>query len=243
MRAAVHGQVITADDAGYDEARAVWSGADRKPLVVVRPANAGDVIQAVGFARENALDLSVRGGGHSAPSYGTNDGGVVIDLSLMRGVRVEPFGQTARAEGGALIVDVLAATDAFGLTAAFGIIGSTGIGGLTLGGGSGHLSRGFGLTIDNIISMDVVTAASLRARCFISPRMRSEMGSAAQRNRIARTQGSFIAGRSRASMAPASALEAFWRPRCRSDRRAILSATILRSYPEARHRHGNPVAR
>jgi FAD/FMN-containing dehydrogenase len=158
LRASVHGQVITADDTGYDEARAVWSGADRKPKVVVRPSNAGDVIQAVGFARENALDLSVRCGGHSAPGYGTNDGGVVIDLSLMRGVRVDPFGQTARAEGGALIVDVLAATDSFGMTAAFGIIGTTGIGGLSLGGGSGHLSRGFGLTIDNIISMDVVTA-------------------------------------------------------------------------------------
>ncbi|HMC68226.1 MAG TPA: FAD-dependent oxidoreductase, partial [Mycobacteriales bacterium] len=122
----MHGQVITADDVGYDEARAVWSGADRKPKVVVRPSNAGDVVQAVGFARENSVDLSVRGGGHSAPGYGTNDGGVVIDLSLMRGVRVDPFGQTARAEGGALIVDVLAATDAFGLTTAFGIIGNTG---------------------------------------------------------------------------------------------------------------------
>jgi FAD/FMN-containing dehydrogenase len=116
------------------------------------------VIQAVAFARENALDLSVRGGGHSAPSYGTNDGGVVIDLSLMRGVRVDPFGRTARAEGGALIRDVLAATYAFGLGTTFGIIGTTGIGGLSLGGGSGHLNRAYGLTIDNIVSADVVTA-------------------------------------------------------------------------------------
>ena len=108
-------------------------------------------------ARERARS-SVRGGGHSAPGFGTNDGELVIDLSLMRGVRVDPFGQTARAEGGALIFDVLAATDAFGLTTAFGIIGNTGIGGLSLGGGMGHLSRGLGLTIDNIISMDVVTA-------------------------------------------------------------------------------------
>ncbi|HEV2684997.1 MAG TPA: FAD-binding protein, partial [Actinomycetota bacterium] len=87
LREGVHGNVIGSGDAEYDEARKVWSGGpDRKPLVIVRPVNAGDVIQAVTFARENALDLSVRGGGHSAPSYGTNDGGVVIDLSRMRGV-------------------------------------------------------------------------------------------------------------------------------------------------------------
>src|SRR5436305_12335542 len=138
LRAAVHGQVITADDAGYDEARAVWSGADRKPKVVVRPSNAGDVVQAVGFARENALDLSVRGGGHSAPGYGTNDGGVVIDLSLMRGVRVDPEARTARAGGGATWGDFNYAAHAFGLATTGGIISTTGIAGLTLGGGIGY---------------------------------------------------------------------------------------------------------
>ena len=159
LRASVHGQVISADDSGYDEARKVYNGSiDKRPLVVVRPMNAGDVISVVNFARESAVDLSVRGGAHSAPGFGTNDGGAVIDLSNMRGVRVDPLSQTARVEGGALLGDVGAATYAFGLAAPGGIIASTGVGGLTLGGGIGYLSRGFGLSIDNLLSADVVTA-------------------------------------------------------------------------------------
>ena len=159
LRARVHGQIVTGEDGSYEEARKVYNGMiDRKPMVIVRPMNAGDVIAAVDFARDGELDLSIRGGAHSAPGFGTNDGGVVIDLRSMRGVRVDPPSRTARVEGGALLGDFDAATHAFGLATTGGIIASTGVGGLTLGGGSGYLNRGLGLTIDNLLSADVVTA-------------------------------------------------------------------------------------
>ena len=124
----------------------------------MRAADAGDVMAAVDYARENGLDLAVRGGGHSVPGFGTCDDGVVIDLGRMRGVRVDAAKRTARAEGGATWGDFNHATHAFGLATTGGIISTTGIGGLTLGGGIGHLARGFGLSIDNLISADVVTA-------------------------------------------------------------------------------------
>jgi FAD/FMN-containing dehydrogenase len=159
LRERVHGEVIAAGDEGYDDARAVYNAMiDRRPRVVVRSANAGDVIAAVNFARENGVDLAVRGGGHSVPGFGTCDDGVVIDLSRMRGVRVDPSSRTARAEGGATWGDFNAATHAFGLATTGGIISTTGIAGLTLGGGIGYLTRGFGLSLDNLVSADVVTA-------------------------------------------------------------------------------------
>ncbi|GAA4636198.1 FAD-binding oxidoreductase [Actinoallomurus vinaceus] len=159
LRERVRGRVITAEDAGYDEARRVYNAMiDRRPLVVVRCADAGDAMATVDFARENDLVLSVRGGSHSVPGYGTNDGGVVLDLSSMRGVRVDPRTRTARAEGGCTWGDFNHATHAYGLATTGGIISTTGIGGLTLGGGIGYLSRRCGLTIDNLISADVVTA-------------------------------------------------------------------------------------
>jgi FAD/FMN-containing dehydrogenase len=159
LRERVRGSVIGPDDEGYDDARRVYNAMiDRRPAVIVRAANAGDVIAAVDHAREQDLDLSVRGGGHSVPGFGTNDDGVVIDLSGMRGVRVDPVAAIARAEGGATWGDFNAATHAFGLATTGGIISTTGIGGLTLGGGIGYLSRGFGLSLDNLISADVVTA-------------------------------------------------------------------------------------
>jgi FAD/FMN-containing dehydrogenase len=159
LREQVRGEVVTPDDEGYDEARAVHNGMiDRRPAVVVRVANAGDVMLAVNYARENDLTLSIRGGGHSAPGFGTNDDGVVIDFSAQRGVRVDPATQTARAEGGATWGDFNAATHAFGLATTGGVISTTGITGLTLGGGIGYLSRGYGLSLDNLISADVVTA-------------------------------------------------------------------------------------
>ncbi|WP_035840385.1 FAD-binding oxidoreductase [Kitasatospora azatica] len=155
----VHGGVITPSDEGYDEARRVYNGmVDRRPAAVVRCVNAGDVLAAVGFARENGLDLAVRGGGHSVPGYGTCEGGVVADLSGMRGVRVDPTSRTARVEGGATLSDLDAATHAFGLAVTGGIVSTTGVGGLTLGGGFGHLARSLGLTCDNLLSADVVTA-------------------------------------------------------------------------------------
>jgi FAD/FMN-containing dehydrogenase len=159
LRALVRGSVVGPDDDGYEEARVVYNAMiDRRPAAVVRAANAGDVMAAVDFARENGLDLAVRGGGHSVPGFGTCDGGVVIDLSGMRGVRVDPATSTARAEGGATWGDFNAATYPFGLATTGGIISTTGVGGLTLGGGIGYLTRGFGLSLDNLVSADVVTA-------------------------------------------------------------------------------------
>jgi hypothetical protein len=159
LKATFRGDVIGSEDPGYDEARHVQNGMiDRRPALIVRPAGVADVISAVGFGRDQGLDIAVRSGGHSAPGFGTVDDGLVIDLSRMRGVRVDPVEQTARVEGGALLGDVDHATHAFGLAVPVGIISNTGIGGLTLGGGIGHLSRKLGLTIDNLIEADVVLA-------------------------------------------------------------------------------------
>jgi FAD/FMN-containing dehydrogenase len=159
LRERVRGAVIAEGDEGYEQARKVYNAMiDRRPRVVVQCANAGDVMTAVDYARENHLDLAVRGGSHSVPGFGTCDDGVVIDLSAMRGIRVDPVAQTARAEGGATWGDFNAATYPFGLATTGGIISTTGVGGLTLGGGIGYLARGLGLSCDNLISADVVTA-------------------------------------------------------------------------------------
>ena len=153
------GRVIGSFDEEYDEARAVHNGMfDKHPLAVLRAEQVADVIAGVNFARENGLDLSVRDGGHSAPGFGTNDGGLVIDMSPMRTVRVDPRNKTARADAGATWGDFNHATHAFGLATTGGIISTTGVTGLTLGGGIGYLARGCGLSIDNLISADVVTA-------------------------------------------------------------------------------------
>ena len=159
LRDNVRGSVVTAEDPSYDVARGVINAMiDKRPLAVVRCANAGDVMAAIGFARDNGLDLAVRGGGHSVPGFGTCDDGVVADLSPMRGVRVDPVRRTARVDGGATWGDLNSATYPFGLATTGGIISTTGVGGLTLGGGIGHLARGLGLSCDNLISADVVTA-------------------------------------------------------------------------------------
>jgi FAD/FMN-containing dehydrogenase len=155
----IRGEVIVEGDADYEGARMVHNGMiDKRPAVVVRVMNAGDVMTTVNYARDNGLDLSIRGGGHSGPGLGTNDGGVVIDFSKMRGVRVDVSAKTARAEGGATWGDFNAATHAYGLATTGGIISTTGVAGLTLGGGIGYLSRGHGLSVDNLVSADVVTA-------------------------------------------------------------------------------------
>ena len=159
LREKVRGEVVVPGDETYGEARLVHNGMiDRKPALVVRVANAGDVMVAVTYARENGLDLAIRGGGHSAPGLGTVDDGVVADFSRMRSVRVDPLASTARADAGVTWGDINSATHAFGLATPGGIISTTGIAGLTLGGGIGYLSRGFGLSLDNLISADVVTA-------------------------------------------------------------------------------------
>jgi len=159
LREQVRAPVLTAEDPGYDEARTVHNGMfDKRPRVIIRAEQVADVIGAVNFARDAGLDLSVKGGGHSAPGFGTNDHGVVIDLSLMRHVHVDPQARTALAGGGATWGDFNYATHAYGLATTGGIISTTGIGGLTLGGGIGYLCRGHGLSIDNLVSAEVVTA-------------------------------------------------------------------------------------
>ncbi len=156
---AVRGRVITIADADYDEARSVYNAMhDRKPGAVVRCQDSADVMAVVAAARETGLDLAVRGGGHSVPGFGTVDDGLVIDLSMMKNVRVDPATRTARVGGGATWGDVDHATYPFGLAAPGGIISTTGVGGLTLGGGIGYLTRGAGLSIDNLLSADVVLA-------------------------------------------------------------------------------------
>jgi FAD/FMN-containing dehydrogenase len=159
LREQVRGRVIGSEDAGYDEARLVHNGMfDRHPLAVLKAEQVADVIAAVRFAGEHGLELSVRGGGHGGPGFGSNDGGLVIDMSEMRTVRVDPRSQTARADAGATWGDFNHATHAFGLATTGGIVSTTGISGLTLGGGIGYLARGLGLSVDNLVSADVVTA-------------------------------------------------------------------------------------
>ena len=159
LREQIRGEVVAEGDDGYEEARGVYNAMiDKRPAVVVRAANADDVVAAVNFAREGSLDLAVRGGGHSVPGFGTCDGGVVIDLSRMRGVTVDPGEQHRARSGWRHVGDFNDATHVHGLATTGGIISTTGVGGLTLGGGSGYLSRGFGLSLDNLVSADVVTA-------------------------------------------------------------------------------------
>ncbi|HEX7049661.1 MAG TPA: FAD-binding oxidoreductase [Longimicrobiales bacterium] len=159
LRATLAGEVITPDDDAYDRARRVWNGMiDRYPAAVVRPRGAADVIECVRIAREHDVPLAVRGGGHNVAGFGTCDGGLVVDLTSMRAVRVDPVRKLARAGGGATWGDVDRETQAFGLAAPGGIVSATGIGGLTLGGGQGWLRRTLGMTCDSLVSADVVTA-------------------------------------------------------------------------------------
>jgi hypothetical protein len=159
FRAAFRGELIEPGDAGYDDARAVYNGMiDRHPRVIARCTDAADVIAAVNLAREAGTLLAVRGGGHNAGGLGVWDDALVIDLSQMRGVRVDPAEGTVRVEGGATWGDVDHATHPFGLAVPSGFISTTGVGGLTLGGGLGYLTRQYGFTVDSLLSADVVLA-------------------------------------------------------------------------------------
>jgi FAD/FMN-containing dehydrogenase len=159
LRDQVRGELILIGDTNYESARRVWNGnIDRRPALIARCSTTGDVQQAVNFASRNNLLVSVRGGGHSAPGYGTNDGGIVIDLSAMKMVNVDPVGRTARTEGGVLWGAFDAATQAHGLATTGGTVTNTGVIGLTLGGGLGWLMGKHGASVDNVIGMDVVTA-------------------------------------------------------------------------------------
>ncbi len=155
----LRGRLVRSTDADYDDVRALYNGMiDKRPRLIARCTNAADVVAAVDFAREHKLLLAVRGGGHNGPGLGSCDDGLLVDLSMMKGVRVDPRARTVRVEPGCTSAEVDHATHAFGLAVPFGIVGSTGVAGLTLGGGSGYLTRKYGLTIDNLLEADVVLA-------------------------------------------------------------------------------------
>jgi FAD/FMN-containing dehydrogenase len=156
---AFEGEIILPGSAGYDAARIVWNGMiDRRPAVVARAAGVEDVRRTVRFAREQELPIAVRCGGHSVAGFSTCDDGVVLDLSLMRDVQVDPARRTARVAGGTLLSQLDAAAQAHGLVCPVGVVGHTGVAGLTLGGGMGRLQRHFGFSIDNLRSVELVTA-------------------------------------------------------------------------------------
>jgi FAD/FMN-containing dehydrogenase len=158
LRRSLAGVVIGPADAEYDAARRCFNAlVDRRPAVIAHCAGAGDVAAAFDFARANELEVAVRGGGHNPAGHCVCDGGLVIDLSLMRTVEVDGDARVARAQGGATWLDFDAATQAFGLVTPGGVVGSTGVGGLTLGGGIGHLTAQYGLTCDNLVGAEVVT--------------------------------------------------------------------------------------
>jgi FAD/FMN-containing dehydrogenase len=159
LRASLSGAVLRPGDDGYDEARTIFNGMiDRRPGLIARCAATGDVAKAVRFARERGLVVSVRGGGHNVAGNAICDGGLMIDLTPMKGIRVDPAARTARAQGGVTWREFDRETQAYGLATTGGAISSTGIAGLTLGGGFGWLGRGYGMACDNLLSADVVLA-------------------------------------------------------------------------------------
>jgi len=159
LRGALRGAVCLPGDAGYDEARTIWNAMiDRRPAAIVRAAGASDVMQTVKLAAQHGLLLAVRGGGHNIAGNAVCEGGLMLDLSPMKSVRVDVAARTARVEPGAKLADLDKETQAFGLATPVGINSTTGVAGLTLGGGFGWLARKHGLTIDNLKSADVVTA-------------------------------------------------------------------------------------
>jgi len=159
FRSTLRGQLFTAEDDGYDGARTLYNAMiDKRPALIAQCVDAADVIAAVNFGRNNGLDIAIRGGGHSGPGLGSVDGGLVIDLSRMKGIRVDPAARTVEVQGGCTWGDVDHATHPFGLAVPTGIVSTTGVGGLTLGGGIGYLTRRYGLTVDNLLGVDMVLA-------------------------------------------------------------------------------------
>lgn len=159
LRSSIHGRVIAPGDAEYDQARAVfYGGFDRRPAVIVKVADTADVIKVIALARQTGSELAVRSGGHSNAGHSVTEGGIVLDLSNMRDLHIDVEGQTAWVEPGLTAGEYTTATNAHGLVTGFGDTGSVGIGGLTLGGGVGYLVRKYGLTIDDLLAAEVVTA-------------------------------------------------------------------------------------
>src|SRR5271170_4535241 len=155
----LRGPAIGRDHPDYDDARKLYNASiDKRPLVIARCADVADVIAAVNFGRESKLPVAIRGGGHNGPGLGSVDDGLVIDLSMMKGVRVDPATKTVRVGAGCVTGDVDHATHAFGLAVPFGIVSTTGVAGLTLSGGHGYLSRQYGLAVDCLLEADVVLA-------------------------------------------------------------------------------------
>ncbi len=159
FKESIHGQIIVRSDPQYDDERSVYNGMiDRYPDIIVKCRDVADVISCVNFGRDNQIRTSIRAGGHNAGGLGVCDDGLVIDLSIMKGIRIDQKANTLRAEAGCLLTDIDHATQAFGKAVPSGILGSTGIAGLTLGGGLGHLSRAYGLSIDSLLEVDIVLA-------------------------------------------------------------------------------------
>lgn len=159
FKASIHGEVIGQRDEGYEHARKVWNAwVDKHPALIVRCADVSNVIAAMHFARRHDLTVAVRGGGHDLAGHGVCDDGLVIDLSRMKGIQVDPQQRIARAEPGLTNAEFLRATQSFGLAAPTGIVGHVGLSGLTLAGGEGWLSGSFGLVIDNLLAVEIVTA-------------------------------------------------------------------------------------
>jgi len=159
LSATFEGELIGADDAGYDEARALFNAMiDKRPLLIARCTSGDDVARAIAFAKTHDVPLAIHGGGHNGGGLGSVDDGVVADLSLLRSVSVDPESRTVRVGGGCTWADVDTATHEHGLAVPCGVISTTGVGGLTLGGGIGHLTRGYGLTVDNLLAAQVVLA-------------------------------------------------------------------------------------
>jgi FAD/FMN-containing dehydrogenase len=159
LRTRIRGEIIQPGDAAYESARKVYNGMiDKRPALIVRSVDVADVMAAVQYGRENKMLTAIRGGGHNGGGLGICDNGLVIDLSRMKGIRVDPAARTVQVEGGAVWGDVDHATHPFGMAVPCGFISTTGVAGLTLGGGIGYLTRQYGLTIDNLLSVDVVLA-------------------------------------------------------------------------------------
>src|SRR5215813_7522769 len=159
FKKSLRGELILRNDPRYEEARKLYNGMiDKRPLLIARCVDVADVITAVNFGRDRGLLLAIRGGGHIGPGFGSCDDGLVIDLSQMRSVRVDPATRTVRVEPGCTAADLDHATHPFGLAVPLGIVGSTGVAGLTLGGGTGYLTRKHGLTVDNLLEVDMVLA-------------------------------------------------------------------------------------
>ena len=183
----LRGRLIQPSDADYDAARALYNGMiDKRPRLIARCVDVADVITAVNFARDQGLLLAIRGGGHNGPGLGSCNDGLVIDLSMMKSVRVDQATKTVRVEGGCTSGDVDHATHAFGLAVPFGIVSTTGIAGLTLGGGTGYLTRQHGLTIDNLLEADVVLADGNVVTASTEPACGSVLGDPRRRWQLRR---------------------------------------------------------